>query len=142
MKRLKKLGLKILYNLNCFMKKGLLLLIIFFIFIISSISFILILNYLDPFEYMILSISLLIFTFIFWLSSFLTLIFYFFKKVYFRWNVYISNILSSFRQWFLFCLYIILIFLFNYFWIWFLSLSILLFIFFILIELLIQNLFY
>jgi len=122
------------------MKKRFLLLIIFIIFIFSLVTFILILNYLDPYEHNITAISSIIFAFTSWLSSFITLIFYFFKKIYFRWRVYVFHVLSSFRQWFLISLFFIWMFYFNLLWAsliitWFALLLILVF-----IEMFIQNL--
>lgn len=122
------------------MKKRFLLLVIFITFIISSISFVLIINYLDPYEYMILAFLMLIISFILWVSSFFTLILYLFKKVYFRWNVYVDTILSSFRQSFFISLFFIGLLIFNYMWVWILLMAFLLFVFLLFIELLIQNL--
>ena len=80
------------------MKKSFVLLIILVTFLLSFISFFLILNYLDPYSFPILAVSFLVFTFFAWLSSFFTLLIYFFKKVYNRWDVYIYHVKSSFRQ--------------------------------------------
>jgi len=80
------------------MKKSFVLLIILITFLLSFISFFLILNYLDPYSFPILAVSFLVFTFFAWLSSFFTLLIYFFKKVYNRWDVYIYHVKSSFRQ--------------------------------------------
>lgn len=121
------------------MKKRLLLLIILFILIISSISFYFILNYLDPYEYKIISIIFIIFSFILMVSSFFTLILFFLKKVYYRWNIYIHNVINSFRQWFFISLYMIWLIIFNNIWAWIIWTWFLFFIFLFFIELLIQN---
>ncbi len=122
------------------MKKGFTLFIIFIIFVISFLSLILILNYLDPFSKPILAVSFLVLTFIFSITSFFCLILYFFKKIYYRWEVYEYHIKTSFRQGF----FIALFFLFSIiFYIFkaplFVSISLLL-IFFIFLELFISNL--
>lgn len=89
------------------MKKQFLVLIILTIFIVSGLSFFLILNYMDPFVTPKIAVSFLIITFFAWVSSFLSLIIYFFKKIYYRWEVYIYHIKTSFRQAVLFTLFII-----------------------------------
>lgn len=83
------------------MKKRFLLFIIFIIFLVSLTTLILILNYVDPYEFTWLWISSLLFSYVLTVSSIFTIIFYFFKKIYYRWDVYIYHVLSSFRQWFL-----------------------------------------
>ncbi len=89
------------------MKKKFLLLIIFTIFVISSISLFLVLNYIDPYNSPSLAVWFLVITFVLGLSSFLSMIFYFIKKIYYRWDVFIYNIKSSFRQWFFVSLFIV-----------------------------------
>lgn len=103
-------------------------------------TFILILNYLDPYEYKIIAIFSIIFTFILSVASFFTIILYFFKKIYFRGRVYVYHVLSSFRQWFFVSIFIISIIFFKTLWVplvitWFLILSILM-----LLEFVIKNL--
>lgn len=89
------------------MKKSFLLLVIFLIFIFSSITFYMIMNYLDPYINKIVSIGFITFTFILSISTFFTLFLFFIKKIHYRWRVEIFHIKSSFRQWFfisiLFC---------------------------------------
>lgn len=121
------------------MKKRLLLFIILLIFIFSSISFYFILNYLDPYEYKTFSISLIIISFILSVSSFLTLLLFFLKKVYYRWNVYVYNVISSFRQWFLISIFLIWLIIFNKIWAWIYLTWFLFFIFLFFIELFIRN---
>lgn len=122
------------------MKKRFILLIISFIFFISLITFILILNYLDPYENKIISIILIIITFIFWVSALSSLFLYFIKKIYYRWKVFISHVLSSFRQGILISLFIISIIFFNYIWAQLLLTWISVLVLFLFIELFIQNL--
>lgn len=89
------------------MKKQFLILIILTIFIVSSLSFFLILNYMDPFVTPKIAVSFLTITFFAWVSSFLSLIIYFFKKIHYRWEVYMYHIKTSFRQAVLFTLFIL-----------------------------------
>lgn len=83
------------------MKKRFLLFIIFIIFLVSLTTMILILNYVDPFEFELIWLSSLIFSYIMTISCFFTIFLYFLKKIYYRWNVFIYHVLASFRQWFL-----------------------------------------
>jgi hypothetical protein len=125
----------------CFnMKKRFLLFIIFIMFLFSLITFILIFNYLDPYQYKVFGIIAISFTFLLWLSSIFTIIFYFFKKIYFRGRVYVYHVLSSFRQWFLLALFLFLLILFNRIWASLLITWWLLLIIFTFLELFIQNL--
>jgi len=122
------------------MKKRFLLFLIFIMCIISITTFILILNYLDPYEYKMLGIISITITFILWISTLLTILLYFFKKIYYRWRVYVYHVLTSFRQWFFTSLFLISLVLFNILWAsllvtWLLSFTILMF-----LELFIQNL--
>ncbi len=100
--KLKKLDEKNLFNLlKKYMKKHILLLILFVLFLVSSVTVYLILHYVDILENTYLALSAIIFSYILCVSSFFTFILYFFKKIYYRGNVYIYHILSSFRQGFL-----------------------------------------
>jgi hypothetical protein len=96
------------------MKKRLLLLILLFTFVISITTFYLTWNYIDPYEFPILGICLLGFTFILGISSLFAFILYFLKKIYFRGKVYVQNVLTSFRQGFLMSLLIVLLIYFRY----------------------------
>jgi hypothetical protein len=109
-------------------------------FVFSLVTFVLILNYLDPYEYKVTAIVSIIFTLVLWISTFFTIVLYFFKKIYYRGRVYVYHVLSSFRQWFFVALYILSMILFNILWAsiiltWFVMLIILMF-----LELFIQNL--
>ena len=77
------------------MKKRFLLFIIFIIFIVSLTTLVLVLNYVDPYEYKVLAISSLLFSYTLTISCFFTILFYFIKKIYYRGNVYIYHVLSS-----------------------------------------------
>lgn len=112
-KKIKNTYIYFKYFLNRFMKKRLLLLILLFTFIVSVTTFYLTWNYIDPYEFPILGILLLGFTFTLGLSSLFAVVLYFFKKVYFRWKVYVQNILSSFRQGILISIFIMLVIYFQ-----------------------------
>ena len=121
------------------MKKRFLLLIISFIFLISVLTFFLILNYLDPYQYRLISIISIVTTFIFWVSTFCSLFLYFIKKIYFRWKVYLFHVLSSFRQGIFISFFIVSLFFFNIIWAPLLLTWLLVFIFLFFLELLINN---
>ena len=122
------------------MKKRFLLLIIFITFVLSLITFILILNYLDPYQYKVIAITSIIFTFSLWLATFFTIILYFFKKIYFRWRVYLYHVLSSFRQWFFLTLFILGLIFFNILGASIILTWLLLIVILVFLELFIQNL--
>jgi len=109
-------------------------------FLFSLITFILIFNYLDPYQYKVLWLTSIIFTFILGLTSFLTLIIYFLKKIYYRWRVYVFHVLTSFRQSFLLTLFILSLIIFNNIWVPMIITGLLMFIIFTFLELFIQNL--
>ncbi len=90
-------------------RKGFLLFLIFIIFCITSLTLFLTLFYVDPYTHTYLATPVLIFACIASFTTFLTLVIYFFKKIYFRWEVYIYHVITSFRQGFLislFCIWI------------------------------------
>lgn len=122
------------------MKKRFLLLIIFIIFIFSLATFILVLNYLDPYEYKLIAIVSIIFTFALWVSTFLTIILYFFKKIYYRGRVYVFHVLTSFRQWFLVAFFFLAMVFFSILWASLILTWFLLFVILMFLELFIQNL--
>jgi hypothetical protein len=97
------------------MKKKFLLFIIIIVFLISILSLILILNFVDPYSSWIIGIFSVIVSFVLGLTTFLTLFFYLFKKVYYRWDVFLYHVYSSFRQWFLISLFILLNIIFYFF---------------------------
>lgn len=121
------------------MKKRFLLFIIFIIFIISLTTVFLILNYLDPYEYTQIWVWSLLFSYNLAISCLFTLIFYFIKKIYFRWNVYIYHVLSSFRQGFLVAIFTSSLIYFNFIDAPILLTWIILFIILILLEIFVSN---
>ena len=68
------------------------------IFLTSASSTGLLLFYLDPESNMAIWIWVMSLAVFLTLSSLLTLFIYFFKKIYYRWEIYISNLNSSLRQ--------------------------------------------
>lgn len=121
------------------MKKKILLLTIFFIFVISFLTLILIYNYLDPYRNIYISILTITFTFIFSLTTFLTLFFYIIKKAYYRGEVFILHIFSSLRQSLIISIFFVISILFFKFWVLsFVTVTLLLLIF-TFFEMLFQN---
>ena len=121
------------------MKKRLLLFIMFIIFVLSLTTLIMVLMYIDPYEYQAIWLSVLFFTYRLWLSSFLSIIIYFFKKIYYRWNVTTEHVLTSFRQSFLISVFFLIIIFFNYYWAPILITSLLAFIVLFCLELFVKS---
>lgn len=121
------------------MKKRFLLFIIFIIFLVSITTLILILNYVDPYEYTFLWLSSIVFSYVLTISCFFTIIFYFLKKIYYRWNVYIYHVLSSFRQWFLVAIFTSSLIYFYKIWAPVILSWIVLFIILFLLEIFVEN---
>jgi len=124
------------------MKKSFLLLVIFLIFLFSSVTLYMIMNYLDPYINKILSIGFIIFTFTLSILTFFTLILFFIKKIHYRWRVEIFHIKSSFRQGFIIYLFFIWIIIFKILNAPIIILWFLLFLILVFLELFIQNLDY
>lgn len=103
------------------MKKNMILFIIFLIMLINIITFGLIFNFWDPLrgteEVQRLALISISTTFILWLSSFFGLIIYFTKKLWYKWEIYVKNIFSSFRQGFFLSLLLSALIYFNSIWI-------------------------
>lgn len=99
------------------MQKRLLLFIILLIFLVSSLSFILILNYFDPYLNPALAIFVIIFNFILAIASFMTLILYFIKKIHYRWDINLYHVKTSFRQWIFVSLIFLWVVILKIFWI-------------------------
>ncbi len=122
------------------MKKRLLILILIIMFVISTITFVLILKYLDPYENKIMAVSFLTLSFMLSVTSFFSVVLYFVKKIYFRWEVFLSNVLISFRQAFFFASFFLGLAIFLNIWTPILRSGSLLFVMLVFIELLIKNL--
>jgi len=97
-------------------KKRLLLIIIFAVMVITSITTVLIMNYLDPYINTFMSVLFLLFSFILSVSCFFTILLYLIKKIHYRWDVYIYHVLISFRQWFFISLFFVWLILFHKLW--------------------------
>lgn len=97
------------------MKKKFLLFIIIIVFLISILSLILILNFVDPYNSKIIWIFSIIVSFVLSLTTFLTLFFYLFKKAYYRGDVFLYHVYSSFRQSFFISLFALISIIFYYF---------------------------
>lgn len=83
------------------MKKKILLLTLLFIFFVSLITGLLILFFLDPYRDVVVSLITIGITFVLFGTSFFSLVLYFFKKVYYRGEIFMDHIFSSMRQAFL-----------------------------------------
>ncbi len=80
------------------MKKKFLIFVLFAIFVLSFVTFLMIINYLDPYENKVIAIISMAIAFFFSMMSVSTLFLYAFKKIYFRWQVYLHHLMTSFRQ--------------------------------------------
>ncbi len=121
------------------MKINIFLTLIFVIFLISLTTLILVLNFMDPYSNETVSVVTAWISFVFSLTSFLTFIIYFFKKIYFRGEVFLIHLFASLRQSFFISSFLLMILFFIPMWILTWLTWILLFIIFLFVELLIQN---
>lgn len=94
-------------------KKRLTLFIILVTGLLSSMTFFLVLNYLDPYEHTIIALSILSISLILSISSLSSLCIYFFKKIYYRWDVYLFHVINSFRQGFFISLFLLWVVTFS-----------------------------
>lgn len=124
------------------MKKKILLTILLVIFLVSSLTLFLILNYMNPYSSYTISMISIITTFLLASTSLLTILIYFFKKVHYRWEVFLWHIFSSFRQWFLLTTYIMWLIILNRMWVMTIITASLAFLILVFIELLVQNILY
>lgn len=136
--RLKIYHLLELYNI--IMKRRVILLIILIITLLSGMSLMSLLWYFDPYVYRVAAVLLWTFCFIWFIWGWVTLILYFVKKIYYRWDIGIYHVLSSMRQAFLFSLMILWIVYVIWLWIPILLPIILIIALIIFFELFIQNL--
>lgn len=124
------------------MKKRILLTMLLIIFAVSSLTLFLILNYMNPYSSFTISMITIITTSLLSATSFLTLFLYFFKKVYYRWEIFLGHIFSSLRQAFLLTTLIMAIIIFYAMWVASWETIWLAFLILIFIELLVQNIMY
>lgn len=97
-------------------KKRLTLLIIFITWLLSGMTFFLVLGYLDPYDHTLIAMLVLTISFILSISSLSSLCIYFFKKIYYRGDVYLFHVINSFRQWFLISLFLLWVITFKIIW--------------------------
>ena len=90
-----------------YIKKRFTLAIIFITCVLSWVTFFLVLSYLDPYEHTIIAMSTLVISFILGISGTMSLIIYFFKKIYYRGEVYLFHVVHSFRQGFFVSLFLL-----------------------------------
>lgn len=121
------------------MKKKILLLTIFFIFVVSLITLILIYKYLDPYRNIFVSVFSAWTSFVLALTSFLTIFLYIIKKAYYRGEVFIIHIFSSLRQWIIFSIFLLVSVVFFKFWVFSFVTIFLLFLICCFFEMLFQN---
>lgn len=115
------------------------LLTLFIIFLTSLLSMILLFYYMDPESNLSVAIATITTASFLSLSSLFTLVIYFFKRIYYRWEMFISNLNSSLRQWILLAWYILWVITFYSVWVYNLKTAILLLISLIFIELIFQS---
>jgi hypothetical protein len=119
--------------------KNFVLLILLLVFITSSFTILLIAKYIDPFSVSTGIILSFLLSIILSISTFFSLIFYSIKKIHYRWQVLLSHISSSFRQWFFIATFVIWVWLFIRMWVPIYFSWLLFFILLISIESFIQN---
>lgn len=121
------------------MTKKLLLLLLYLVFFLSTITVGLILLYIDPYMSNDFVIVSLLVSLILSISSILTAVLYFIKKVHYRWQVLSSHLNASMRQAFFVVAFLFGIAFFIRLEVPFYISSLLLLIFLVFSELLIQN---
>ena len=84
--------------------------------LLSGITFFLVLNYLDPYEHTIIALWVLAVSLILSISSLSSLCIYFFKKIYYRGDVYLFHVINSFRQGFFISLFLLWVVTFEIIW--------------------------
>lgn len=115
------------------------LLTLLIIFLTSSVSMALLLYYMDPdsnLKVAYITIGVAAFLCI---SSLLSLIIYFFKKIYYRWEMFMSNLNSCLRQAIFVTTYILWIIVFNNIWVLNYKTALLLLVPLLFIEILFQS---
>ncbi len=121
------------------MRKKLLLLITLIIFIISSLTLFFIISYLDPYRNELVSVVTLTTSFVLCVTSFFTIWIYFFKKIYYRGEIFLGHIFSSLRQAFFISIFLVGIVVFKIIWVLSFMTVFLLSLILIFIEMLFQN---
>ncbi len=123
------------------MTKGLLLIFLFLVFIVSAIMMILILKYIDPYTANWIVIFAFFASFILGITTFLALVFYFIKKVHYRGEVLTTHLSSSFRQGLFIAIFFVWFGIFERIWVPLLFTALLFSALLIFLELFIQSIF-
>lgn len=122
------------------MKKKFLLFILLIVFVVSSLSFFIILNFVDPYSNWFVWITSLIISFLLSVWTFLSIFLYLIKKAYYRGDVFLYHVYSSFRQGFFVSIFLATSIIFYHFSIFnFINIAVLLALF-VFLELFIRNL--
>jgi len=122
------------------MKKKLLLFILFIVLLISLSSLLLIIFFVDPYSNKAIWVISIIGSFVLSVTSFFTLFLYIVKKIYYRGDVFLYHVYTSFRQWFFLSLFASSLFVLYYFDIYGFVNIIWVFMFLFFTELFIKNL--
>lgn len=93
------------------------ILVLMIIFITSLLSALLLVFYMDPVNDTKIAIILMLIALFLFISSFTSILIYFFKKIYYRWEIFISNLNSSLRQWIFLAIFIIWNWFFYNIWV-------------------------
>jgi len=126
-------------NYNTMLQRRFLLLMLMLIACISTISCISLLRYFDPYLNIPLGLSLLWISIFLSITSVVSVVLYFCKKIYFRWEVYIYNVMSSIRQASFISIYILSIVMFAFLWLSVVIPIIVVFFMFLFLELFIRS---
>ncbi len=119
--------------------KNIILLTLLLIFFISWLTIFFILFFLDPYRNETISFITIFLSFTLFITSFLSIIIYFIKKVYYRWEVSIEHVFSSLRQWFLINCFILSLVILYIIWVFWIASVALIFSILIFSELLLEN---
>lgn len=115
------------------------LLTLLIIFLTSSVSILLLLYYMDPESNLSVAYSVMWTAAFLTITSILTLIIFFFKKIYYRWQILMTNLNASLRQWIFAAWYMIWVVIFNWMWVYNIKTAALLFVSLLFIELIFQT---
>lgn len=126
-----------------FMKKSstirIYLITLVIIFFISSLSLLLLLYYMDPETNLSVAIVTISVASFLTICSIITILIYFIKKIYYRWEMFLSYLNSSLRQWIFLSVWIIWTIVFYSIWVYNIKTIWLLLFTLILVELVFQT---
>ena len=115
------------------------ILVLSIIFVTSVTSALLLFFYMDVESNMKVGFTTMGTAFFLSISSFLSLIIFFFKRIYYRWEIYIRNLNSSLRQWVLLSSFVLWNIIFEATWVFSYKTAVLLFVIIFFIELIFQS---